>query len=215
MANSTKWNDEYWLLLLQLYLRKPVGVKSTYCRDTVDLALELHIRPDVLAEKMKAFATLSTPRIERIVSTYAANPRRLARAVRLLREMKGFNNADEFYDGVETNETFELMFRPVAADTELSPIMLTLILELYFRLTPITMSVETPEVVELAKLMHLKPETVVEALLAFQQCDPYLNRKSTTSSLLSVACQTLWHRYASDNPDALVRQAEEMKEYFK
>lgn len=215
MANSTKWNDEYWLLLLQLYLRKPVGVKRAYCRDTVDLALELHIHPDVLANKMEAFATLPTPRIERIVNTYAANPRRLARAVRLLRGMKGFNNADEFYDGVETNETFEVMFRPVADDTELSPIMLTLILELYFRLTPITMAVETPEVVELAKLMRIKLETVVEALLAFQQCDPYLNRKPTAPSPLLAACRSLWNRYASDNPDTLVRQAEEMKEYFK
>ena len=89
---------------------------------------------------MCQLASIDTPRIERIWETYGSNPRRLSRAVRLLREMKGFGRADEFYDGVEVNETFEKDFKPcVKEPVELTPVMLILILDLYFRLTPITM----------------------------------------------------------------------------
>ena len=27
MAKDSKWQDEYWLLLMQIYLQKPVGLK--------------------------------------------------------------------------------------------------------------------------------------------------------------------------------------------
>ena len=107
MAKKTKWHDDYWLLLMQIYLRKPVGMKPVYSREMVTLALELHIPPQVLVSKMQEIATLDTPRIERIWQTYSGNPRKLARAARLLREMKGFGRADEFYEGVEVNETWE------------------------------------------------------------------------------------------------------------
>ena len=45
MAKNVSWSDDYWLLLMQLYLRKPVGVKALYSRGLVQLALELHIEP--------------------------------------------------------------------------------------------------------------------------------------------------------------------------
>ena len=32
MAKNQLWHDDYWLLLMQLYLRKPVGVKAMYSR---------------------------------------------------------------------------------------------------------------------------------------------------------------------------------------
>lgn len=214
MANN-KWSDEYWLLLVQVYLRKPVGVKPTYSRDMVELSLELHIAPEALAAKMRIIDGMPTPRIERILDTYRDNPRRLARAVRMLREMKGFNNAAEFYDGVETNETFERDFRPVAEGTELTPIMLTLILELYFQLTPITMVAETPEVADLAKLIKQKPQTVAEVLNVFQHCDPYLNRKDDFQSPLLAACQKIWSKYASSDPEVLAKQASLLSDYFK
>ena len=114
MAKNTVWHDDYWLLLMQIYLQKPVGVKPLYCRTLVDLSIELHIVPQVLHSKMQQIARLETPRIERIWQTYSQNPRRLARAVRLLREMKGFGAADDFYQGVEVAETFEKDFRPLA-----------------------------------------------------------------------------------------------------
>ena len=100
MARNSKWQDDYYLLLMQIYLRRPVGVKPMYCRDLVTLGLELHIHPKELSTKMQQISKLDTPRIERIWNTYHENPRKLARAVRLLREMKGFGRADEFYEGV-------------------------------------------------------------------------------------------------------------------
>ena len=146
MSKNATWQDDYWLLLLQLYLRKPEGVKPLYSRDMVNLSLELHITPQALQSRMQQIARLETPRIERYWKTYGDNPRRLARAVRLLREMKGFGAASNFYDGVEVQETFEKDFRPLAEDQRFMPVMLILILNLYFQLTPPTMTSETPEV---------------------------------------------------------------------
>lgn len=215
MAKNSKWQDEYWLLLLQLYLQKPVGIKPMYSKGMVDLSLELHIAPNVLFNKMCQIANLETPRVERFWELYGNNPKKLKRAVNLLREMWGFNNALEFYDGVETNESFEKDFRPIAEGTTLTPAALTLILDLYFRLTPITMVAETPEVQELAKLMKQKPETVVDVLEAFQLCDPYLNRKDLAVGDLALACQQVWRRFGNANPEELASYAEQLKEYFK
>ena len=47
MVKNSNWHDDYWLLLMQIYLRRPVGVKPVYCRSMVDLGLELHINPKV------------------------------------------------------------------------------------------------------------------------------------------------------------------------
>ena len=164
---------------------------------------------------MCQIANLETPRIEHIWEVYGSNPRKLARAASLLREMKGFNNAGLFYEGVETNESFELDFKPVAEGETLTPVMLTLILDLYFRLTPITMVIETPEVQELAKLLKQKPQRVVEVLEVFQYCDPYLNRKDVTFDPLLLPCQQVWRRYGNANTEDLASYAEQLKEYFK
>ena len=145
MAKIQQWQDDDWLLLMQLYLKKPVGIKPMYSKAAIELCLELHIPPQIVYQKMCAIANLETPRIERIWNEYAQNPRRLSRAVKLLRQMKAFGN-DDFYEGVDIQETFETDFRPIAPDTVVTPIMLIIILDLYFRLTPITMVVETPEI---------------------------------------------------------------------
>ena len=215
MAKNSKWQDEYWLLLLQLYLEKPVGIKPMYSRGMVNLSLELHIAPSALFNKMCQIANLETPRVERFWELYGNNPKKLKRAVNLLREMWGFNNAMEFYDGVETNESFEKDFKPVADGVTLTPVALTLILDLYFRLTPITMVPETPEVQELAKLIKQKPETVVEVLETFTHCDPYLNRKDVVMGDLMLACQQVWRRFGNANPEELASYAEQLKEYYK
>ena len=162
MAKNSKWQDDYWLLLMQLYLQKPVGLKPMYSRRMVELSLEIHVSPDTLFNKMCQLANLETPRVEKLWETYGQNPKKLARAARLLREMKGFNNAGEFYSGVEVNESFEKDFKPVAESETVTPVMLTLILDLYFRLTPITMVAATPEVQELARLIGMKSAEVEE-----------------------------------------------------
>ena len=215
MAKNSKWQDEYWLLLMQIYLQKPVGMKPMYCRAMVDLSIELHIAPNLLFNKMCQIANLETPRIEHIWETYGKNPRKLARAVSLWREMNGFNNALEFYEGVETTESFEKDFKPIAEDEVLTPMMLILILDLYFRLTPITMVPETPEVQELARMMKLKSAQVADVLEVFQHCDPYLNRKDVTFSPLLIPCQQIWRRFGNANTEDLASYANQLKAYFK
>jgi len=215
MAKNAKWSDDYWLLLMQIYLQRPMGVKPMYSRKMVDLSLELHLPPSMLFVRMCQIANLETPRIEHIWETYGHNPRKLARAVSLWREMRGYGNADEFYEGVEVNETFERDFRPLAEDGELMPVMLILILDLYFRLTPITMAVETPEVQELAKLIKLRPQRVVEVMGVLQHCDPYLNRKDTTDSPLLQPCKEIWQRFGNGDTEDLASFASQLKEYFR
>ena len=215
MAKNSKWQDEYWLLLMQVYLQNPTGIKPMYSRAMVDLSLELHIEPSALFNKMCQIANLETPRIEHFWEVYGQNPRKLKRAVNLLREMWGFNNALMFYDGVETNESFEKDFKPISSTCPLTPAMLILILDLYFRLTPITMVAETPEVQELSKLMKVPAQQVVAALEMFQHCDPYLNRKDVVENELLTACQQVWRRYGNANPEDLASFAEQLIEYFK
>ena len=215
MAKKAIWQDDYWLLLLQIYLREPVGLKPLYSREMVDLSMELHIPPRFLFSRMCQIANLDTPRLERIWQQYAKSPQRLARAVRLLREMNGFGAASEFYEGVEVEETFERDFRPLSEDERLTPAMLIMILDLYFRLTPITMVPQTPEVAELAQLLKLSPQLVADVLDVFQHCDPYLNRKDVTFSPLLLPCTQLWQRFGNADTRQLASFAEQLSEYFK
>ena len=215
MARNAKWSDDYWLLLMQIYLQKPVGIKPMYSRKMVDLSMELHIAPSVLFTKMCQIANLETPRIEHIWETYGNNPRKLTRAVRLWREMRGYGNANEFYDGVEVNETFELDFKPVAEGETMTPAMLILILDLYFRLTPITMVSETPEIQELARRIKVKPKDVVEVMEVFQHCDPYLNKKDVMISPLFSPCFDVWRRFGNADTEVLAAFAAQLAEYFK
>lgn len=212
MAKTTTWQDEYWLPVMQQYLRKPTGVKPTYCREMVDLSLELHIPPQQLHKRMEQLATLNTPRLERIWQQYGENPRRLARAVRLWREMRGFGTGGEFFEGIEVQETFEKDFRPLPENERYTPAMLILILDLYFQLVPSTMVAQTPEVVELARLLKLTADEVVEVLYMFQLCDPYLNRVDLSMSPLLLPCQQVWQRFAEGG--RLPALAGELKEYF-
>ena len=214
MAKNLKWQDDYWLLLMQIFLQKPVGMKPTYCREMVSLALELHIPPQVLKDKMKELARLDTPRIERIWETYNNKPQKLARAVRLLREMKGFGQASLFYEGVETNETWEKDWQPVAGNTRLTPVMLILVLDLYFRLTPATMVTETPEVKELSIMLKISTENIVEVMDIYLHCDPYLNRRDVIMNPLLQPCLTIWQRYGNGDTEELAKLAEDLKVYY-
>lgn len=213
MARKTVWQDEYWLLLMQIYLKHPVGIKPLYNRNMVQLSLELHIAPEILHARMLQIAKLQTPRIERIWKNYSQSPQRLTRAVSLWRSMNGFGAASEFYDGVEVQETFEKDFRPLAEDERLMPVILIIVLALYFQLTPATMVAATPEVIELARLLRLPTSDIVTLLNVFLHCDPYMNRRDVIFSPLLLPCQQVWQRFANDKNLPVL--AEELKEYFK
>ena len=215
MAKNQLWNDDYWLLLMQLYLRKPIGVKPMYSREMVNLSLELHIAPQQLYQRLNAIDNLETPRIERIWKEYSKNPQRLTRAVRLLREMKGFNSAGDFFEGVAIEETFEGDFRPLVENSRLMPFMLVMMLDLYFRLTPITMVAETPEVQELSRLMRIPARLTVEVLQLYQYLDPYLRRQEKPDNVLLQPCCQIWERYANMDTAQLAEYAEQLSYYFR
>lgn len=215
MATHPLWSDEYWLLLLQLYQHKPAGVKPLYSRQLVKLSLELHIPPQNLYEQQFVLRQRNMPVMRLIWETYGDNQRKLNRDVRKLRALKGFGQPKEFYEGVEVKETFEKDFMPLPQNERLKPVMLIMILDLYFRLTPITMVTETPEVKEMAKTLKLAPATVVEILDVFQFCDPYLNRDDLMISPLLLPCQEIWIRYGNDNPNKLSSLAAQLHEYFR
>ena len=215
MARRPDWHDDYWLLVMQAYLHRPVGIKPMYSRIMVDLSMELHIPPQTLRNRMQQLARLDTPRIERIWNTYSSDRKRLTRAVQLLRDMKGFGAAEDFYEGVEVQESFERDFRPLDEDERFTPVMLILILNLYFQLTPITMVSGTPEVAELARLLKIKAKDVVEVLDVFQICDPYLERNEVTLSPLLLPCQRVWQRMSDKEPHQLDAFADELKEYYR
>ena len=215
MAKHYSWNDDNWLLVMQLFMKEPVGVKPLYCRPLVDLSIELHLPPQVIQERMEQLARLDTPRLERLWHNYSDNPKRLSRAARLLREMSGFNSAGSFYDGVDVEETFERDFRPLAEDERLKPVMLTVLLDLYFHLTPITMVEETPEVQETAKMLHIPTSLVVDVLDIFQHCDPYLNRKDVILSPLLLPCHQVWNKYGNGSMEELHSHAAELSVYFQ
>ena len=215
MAKNQNWQDDYWLLVMQLYLRKPVGVKPMYSRDSVFLSLELHIAPEQLFARQCDIAHLETPRIERMWEEYSRNPKRLTRAVQMLRNMIGFNNAGDFYDGVDVEETFEYDFRPLEGEERLMPMSLVLILDLYFRLTPPTMVKETPEVQELARKMRVPVELIVDVLDVFQHCDPYLKHRDVIIHPLLQPCQQIWERYGNVDTRKLASYAVQLMAYYQ
>ena len=214
MARHPLWNEEYWLLLLQLYQKKPMGVKPLYSKGMVDLSLELHIPPEFLHEQMFKLRMV-TPHIKRLWDKYADNPSRLACDIQTLRNMNGYGNAKAFYEGVDVNESFEKDWEPLACEPSLTLVKLTIILDLYFQLTPITMVPETPEIIDLGKLIKTSPKVIAEAMRVFQYCDPYLKREDVFITPLLDACSETWHRYGNGNPDKLYKLANELKIYFK
>lgn len=214
MARHPLWNEENWLLLLQLYQKKPMGVKPLYSKGMVDLSLELHIPPEFLHEQMFKLRMV-TPRIKRLWEKYADKPQLLKRDIQRIRQMNGCGNAMQFFEGVEVKETFEKNWEPLEGEPSLTPVKLIIILDLYFQLTPITMVAETPEIINLGKLIKVSPKLIAEVMGVYQYCDPYLNRQQAPDSKLISACKDIWHRYGNGNPDKLNQLAINLQEYYK
>ena len=196
-------------------MKKPEGVKPLYSRGMVNLSLELHIPPQFLYEQMFKLRSLDTPRMEKLWERYGNNPKRLAKGIKMLRQMKGLGSAGDFYEGVETHESFELDFKPIEENPDLTPVKLIMILDLYFRLTPNTMVKSTPEIQQLARLLKIDTSLIVEIMEVYQICDPYLNRVELLTSPLVLPCNRIWKRYGNDNPEKLAAYAAQLKEYFK
>ena len=188
------WTNEYWPLLIQAYLAKPEGPKSQWSRWAVDLAMELHLRPADIADRMKTIDTHATPAVERLLTHYKAHPRRLQRDADSLHSMAGFGASAAFYDGVETAaQGFEALYRPTGG-TPYTPAMLIIMLDLYFRLIPATMVETTPEVRDMARRTRLTEAEVTEVLHTYLYVDPASRKRSDDAlaafSPLTALCAT-------------------------
>ena len=197
MVTHSLWSEEYWPMLLQIYFKKPIGIKPTYAHPIVELSLELHIPPYILYAKMEEFHLNNLPSIQALWKVYANNPKKLQKDAKRIRKMKGFGKPEEFYEGVTTEETFEKDFKLIERATDLTPIALIIVLNLYFHLTPITMTEGTPEVKEVARLLNITPRRVVEIMDVYRFCDPYLNQDDLIISPLLLPCQNIWDRYGN------------------
>lgn len=214
------WHDEYWLMLLQLFLKDPPGVKPLYSKGLVDLALETHIKPVYLYNKMFAFRQINTPMLQALWNKYANEPRKLSAELRRIRSMEGFGHAEEFYEGVEATRDWEADFLPVNSDEKakgraaVTPAKLIIVLDLYFRLVPDTMVPGTPEVRRLARIIKLKPQQVAAIMRDFQACDPFLAHNKVETSPLYEDCKKIWARFGNDSPEKLNALAAQLRQYW-
>lgn len=215
MVTHSLWSEEYWPMLLQIYFKKPIGIKPTYTRPIVELSLELHIPPYILYAKMEEFHLNNLPSIQALWKVYANNPKKLQKDAKRIRKMKGFGKPEEFYEGVTTEETFEKDFKPIEKATDLTPVTLIIVLDLYFHLTPVTMTEETPEVKEVARLLNITPHRVVEIMDVYRFCDPYLNHADLMISPLLLPCQNIWDRYGNADTKELSALTEELCYYYR
>lgn len=92
MVTHSLWSEEYWPMLLQIYFKKPIGIKPTYAHPIVELSLELHIPPYILYAKMEEFHLNNLPSIQALWKVYANNPKKLQKDAKRIRKMKGFGN---------------------------------------------------------------------------------------------------------------------------
>lgn len=97
MANHPQWSDEYWLLLMQLYMKKPIGIKPLYSRAMVDLALMLHIEPKFLYDQMFFLQKSEQPSLKLLWDKYSKHPKKLEQKAKLIQEQFGFQHADTFF----------------------------------------------------------------------------------------------------------------------
>lgn len=71
MATHPLWNDDYWLLVLQLYLKCPTGVKAVYAHEAVDLAVELHLPPQFIHQQLQEMDRRDRLVLQLVWNTYA------------------------------------------------------------------------------------------------------------------------------------------------
>ncbi len=217
MAYREKWHEAYWLLLVQLYLRKPRGVKPYHSKGLVDLALELHIHPSFLYKQLQRLAHPDKPRLQQLLDTYDDHPDKLSRAIKKLRAMTGFGNAEEFYKDVQAYRSWEQQWKPVTTqpgyDT-ITPAMLIMVLNLYFQLVPDTMVPDTPEITELARQLCLTPQTIAEIMEVYRSIDPALPQEGFMLHPLLQACLDVWKRWGKRGAEKTAAKARQIAEYF-
>ena len=227
------WINDYWPLAINAYLAPPAGPKSCLSRPVIDLAVQLHMKPADIADRLGTIHSHGKPAVERLLQHYTAHPKLLKRDVARLLDMSGFGLGSAFYEGVCTAEQgFEHFYRPIAG-TPFTEAMLTLLLDLYFRLVPATMIESTPEVRDMARRTGLAAARVVEVLHAFRDVDPCTRRRDTATAQADTAqhtadatqhaadaptlgqlCRDTWQRLGNGDPMTTAAEARRFMEYY-
>ncbi len=177
-----KWTKEESVLVLDLYFRKPVGMKKKDSPLILDLAQTIGRTPSAVYRRMYEF-----------LRWYPTIPLFYCEDVE------------------DENDPFQPFWHEYFTDSKklhkdaeayLSEIRIyTLTLHLYFHLLPDTMVPKVPEVVALAKLVRKPVNTIVEILHNYLSCDPFMRGKTQqASTTLEKLCSLVWKRYEGNLP---------------
>ncbi len=178
---AVKWTKEESILVLDLYFKKPVGMKKKDSLQILDLAKTIGRSPSAVYRRMYEF-----------LRWYPTIPL-------------------PFYDDLEDeSDPFQpfwngyfLDLKKLHKDAEsfLSDIRVyTLTLHLYFQLIPDTMTPKVPEVIALAKMVKRPPALIVEILHNYLSCDPFMRGKAPQASTsLHKLCRIIWERYEKNS----------------
>lgn len=149
--NTEQWTTEEAILVLELYMSKPKGMKSATDKNLVNLAQLLGRTPESLCRRMQKFQ-----------QWYPVLP---------------FDTEESIYNGENPAIWNDYFAQPRKAHKE-APVILeefcigTLVLNLYFQLIISTMNEKVPEVIELSKLVKRPAKNIANMLLAYALLDP-------------------------------------------
>lgn len=189
---AEQWTKDESILVLDLYMEKPKGMKNVECEKVICLAQLLGRTPESLCRRMQKFQ-----------QWYPVLP---------------FDTTDDLYVDEDPAIWNEYFLCPQKAHQE-APAILdefcagTLVLNLYFQLIINTMSEKSPEVNEVAKLTKRSAASIVNMLYGYASMDPFLKESPTPNQPLSSICTQLWTRYA-DDMDQLSRVAKYIESHY-
>ena len=182
---TEQWSKEESILVLNLYMTKPIGLKAADSDPVVNLAQLLGRTPEALCRRMQWFR-----------QWYPVLP---------------FDADENIYTDENPAIWSDYFNRPQKARREAPAILKefcigTLTLNLYFQLIISTMNEKVPEVIALAKLVKRPIKTVVSLLHDYASLDPFLKGNQPEPRPVSPVTRLLWERYA-DDMDKLSRVA--------
>ena len=92
MTTHPLWNDDYWLFVLQLYLKRPTGVKPVYAHEAVGLAMELHLPPQFIHQQLQEMCRRDRLVLQHLCDTSPTARKRHRKATKDegIRTRKGF-----------------------------------------------------------------------------------------------------------------------------
>ena len=61
------WTNDLWPLVIKAYLSTPTGPKSNCSRPVVDLAMQLHMKPADIVDRLKTVDAHKNPMVERLL----------------------------------------------------------------------------------------------------------------------------------------------------